>query len=172
MLSQAASSQVHVVTALAVPASCRMRSVWPGGQDDARRAMPTTSGVSFRWYRWMPHPSAPRQWPQVDHWRITDDRVVELGPLVILADGTLVLRTLPTPRVCPGASMTVPKLRSIPVLPDSALIPLRRKKLPPPPPPLHQTETESESESESERERERERDGERERARERERESE
>ena len=28
---------------------------------------PSTPGAASRWSRWMPHPSARRQWPQVDH---------------------------------------------------------------------------------------------------------
>ena len=39
----------------------------PGGQGGVRRVAPTTSGAASRWSRWMPHPSARRQWPQVDH---------------------------------------------------------------------------------------------------------
>ena len=56
-------------------ASCRLRRAWSGGQDDARRVMPTASGAIFGWYEWIPHPSATRKWPQVDHRRMTDDRV-------------------------------------------------------------------------------------------------
>ena len=75
VLSQAASSQVQVPVEAPRHASCRLRRAWSGGQDDARRVMPTASGAIFGWYEWIPHPSATRKWPQVDHRRMTDDRV-------------------------------------------------------------------------------------------------
>ena len=66
------------------------RSARQWGQEDARRVMPTTSGAAVRWCRWMPHPSAPRQWPQVEPWTIPDDRVVH-GSSVFNEGGSTLL---------------------------------------------------------------------------------
>ena len=46
---------------------------------------PTTSGAAFRWSRWMPHPSARLQWPQVDHGSIP--RLNRGGSLAWVAQG-------------------------------------------------------------------------------------
>ena len=50
--------------------SPRIMPLRPGGHGGSRWVAPSAPGAASWWSRWMPHPSAPRRWPQVDHGRM------------------------------------------------------------------------------------------------------